>query len=391
MRSKFLLAAGALCALLSSGLAAAPASAAKAGPAIGSPAALSGTVYSITTTGLPAGETAALTVARPGRHLWSVALTGSTVVTMRQGGPTTYAALHVGDAVGVHGTVAAAWTLSATAVRDASLIDRAAGIVGSVRSIVPTDAANTNYQMVLTVGHRSDDGFVRSGQRLVVDLAASTPVTLANGAAGSIGSIHEYSVVRVAGIYDAAAGALVAPDSVRLLATSHDCDTDSRCRPRQPTAIAGWLYRAPDATDLRLHLKNGTGITVTVPATATLVRRYDGPATLSQFAIGDWLQVKGSFQAGLPRTFAATNIEDVSQQDAYTTAFVELKTLAQTPTGATFGAALVAGYGANAPYHVRQVITLIFPAGTTLADYHLGQSFSVHGRYDRESHSLIVM
>lgn len=422
MRSKTLLAAGALCALLCAGFAAAPANA--AAPQPGMPFHLQGAITSISN----AGPAETLTV-----RGWSVTLATTTTVEMRGGGATTYAALIIGDVVRVAGTVStptppATRSLVASDIRDLSLVDHATGITGVVRSIYATNApTNTSYQMLIAVGRRSDDGFVRNGQLLNVDLTTSTPITLLNSTpptptAGTIASIAAGNVVRVAGLYDSAARALIAPDYVQVLATraGHDCDRDNNfCRPRDCDglhclhSLSGRLIALPSDTTpatLRVRLDRGPVITVMVGSATVVMRRYDGTTAvdqlpvLSELQVNDELQIKGSFQAGSASVFNARSIEDVTLQIAFTGATVKVISFAQTVPGATtyVGVGIVlGGRDRHSPYHKGQRLTMEFDSRTvvtgrhgvpaTIADVRAGEHIHVSGLYDRFSGILIVL
>ncbi len=419
MASKSLLAAGALCALLSTGFAATGAAHAAA-PQPGMPFHLQGAITSIAN----AGPTETLTV-----RGWSVTLAATTAVEMRSGAATTSAALIVGDLVRVDGTVSAAtppatYALAATTVRDLSLIDRATGISGAVRSIYATNPpTNTSYQMVIAVGHRSDDGFIRNGQILNVNLTTSTPVTLLNTTpatptAGSIASIAAGNVVRVAGLYDAAARALVAPDYVEILASTHrDCDRDDHfCRPRKCSglrcarSVAGRLIAlvgAGSPATLRLRLDNGRVITALAGTSTVLMRRYDGTRAvdqlpvLNELQVGDKLQLKGAFQRRSALVFDARSIEDVSLQIAFTGVTVRLTSFSQVAGSTAYtGAGIVlGGRTRHTPYRLGQRLALQFSSNAQVTGGRLGdlanlryaQHVHLSGLYDRNSGTLLVL
>jgi hypothetical protein len=59
-------------------------------------------------------------------------------------------------------------------------------------------------------------------------------------------------------------------------------------------------------------------VSVTVPATTTFVRRYNGHSGLDELTAGDRIIAYGSFKNGSTTTFAAQRIKDWSIQRAYT-------------------------------------------------------------------------
>jgi hypothetical protein len=391
MRKNFL-AAGALCALVCSGFAAiAPAGAASS--PIGSSRAVSGRIANI----INPGSSETLSIGP-----WSVTLSSTTTVELRGGAPSDATALHIGDVVTAGGIVTVDHALAATDVRDLSLIDRANGIEGVIRNVFPLSGALT--EMDIQTGKPSDDGFVARGIRLSVDVSASTPITLPDGTPGNISSLTLGRLVRVAGIYDSAARALVAPTYVRLLANPRDCDRENGLFCRH--FITGRLVFEPSTTPptfVNVRLGNGVVISVTVSTSTTILRRYDGPSNLGELALGDSLQLTGSFEQLNAHTFDASKIEDVSQQVAYTGAMVRLSSLL---AGNMFGQGVVIhrDSGDLSPYRYGEVINLLFTGTTvvvradnsagTLADLgtlHWWQAVEVSGRYDRLSHTLIVM
>ena len=389
---KNLLAAGALCTVICSGLAATAPAGAASFP-LGTSRAVSGRIAIIAN----AGPTETLTVGR-----WAVTLATTTTVELRGGAPAAAAALNIGDVVTAGGIVTGDHTLAATDVRDFSLIDRANGIEGVIRNVFPLPGGLT--EMDIQTGKPSDDGFIARGIRLSVDVSASTPITLPDGTPGNISSLTLGRLVRVSGIYVSAARALVAPTYVRLLANPRDCDRENGLFCRH--FITGRLVFEPSTTPptfVTVRLGNGVVISVTVSTSTTVLRRYDGPSNLGELALGDSLQLTGSFEQLNAHTFHAGQIEDVSQQIAYTGAVVRLSSLM---AGNMFGQGVVIhrDSGDLSPYRYGEVINLLFTGTTvvvradnsagTLADLgtlHWLQAVSVSGRYDRLSHTLIVM
>lgn len=391
---KSLLAAAALCALLSTGFAATVSAAA---PAPDSPVAFMGAISGIANPG-PA-ETLTIIRRSNGVH-WNVTLAATTTVEMRGGVASSYSALNVGDSVGVSGTVTAPRALNAADVRDDSLVEHANGIAGAVRFV---DLAHN--QIAMAVGRRHGDDFIRDGQFIYVDLAPTTPISLTSGVTGTISSLSAGNIVRVAGVYDNAARAIVTPDYVQVLANLPDqgCDRDNHC-PRFRHTVYGRLLTAPSPTapaTLSVRLASGPVISVTVSTTTTVVRRYDGASSLSELALGDWLQINGSFEAGGPLIFDAATIKNVSQQDAYTGAAMRLLSFAPATM---MGEGIVVRRGARSPYYYHEVLPFFIPstvvvtrqdgsagAVADLGTLRYGQVVYVSGRYDRESHALVVL
>src|SRR5437763_5494675 len=89
-----------------------------------------------------------------------------------------------------------------------------------------------------------------------------------------------------------------------------------------------------------------TTITVTVPTTPTVVRRYGGPSGLDEFTVGDRITAWGSFEAGSTTTFDARRIKDWSIQRAY--ARVVGRVQAVQGDGVTLRVAR--GRGVHSPY-----------------------------------------
>jgi hypothetical protein len=275
--------------------------------------------------------------------------------------------------------------------------------------------------MVIAVGHRSDDGFIRNGQILNVNLTTSTPITLLNTTpptAGSIASIAAGNVVRVAGLYDAAARALVAPDYVEILASTHrDCDRDDHfCKPhkcsglRCARSVAGRLIALVgmgSPATLRIRLNDGRVITALAGTSTVLMRRYDGTkavdqlSVLNELQVGDELQLKGVFQAGGALVFRARSIEDVSLQVAYTGVTVKLTSFSQVAgtTSYTGLGIVLGGRTRHTPYRLGQRLALQFSGNTQvtggslgdLANLRYAQHVHLSGLYDRNSGTLLVL
>jgi hypothetical protein len=69
---------------------------------------------------------------------------------------------------------------------------------------------------------------------------------------------------------------------------------------------------------LTVQTASGTMVTVTVPATTKLVRRYNGHSSLDELTAGDRITADGAFEKGSTTTFDARHIKDWSIQHAYT-------------------------------------------------------------------------
>ena len=69
---------------------------------------------------------------------------------------------------------------------------------------------------------------------------------------------------------------------------------------------------------LTVQTASGTTVTVTVPATTTFVRRYNGRSSLDEATAGDRITADGGFEKGSTTTFDARRIKDRSIQRAYT-------------------------------------------------------------------------
>jgi len=168
-------------------------------------------------------------------------------------------------------------------------------------------------------------------------------------------------------------------------------------------ALEGRLALEPGVTAptyLRVRLDDGRAITVNVGAGTAIVRRYDGASSLDQLAIGDLLQLKGSFEPG-SNTFDASYIEDVSLQEAYTGARIELTSFAPATLA---GRGIVRNDVRNAPYQEGAFLNMQFASAVTvirrdgsagsiadLSALRLHERIHVSGRYDRHSNLLIVL
>lgn len=346
------------------------------------------------------GPTETLTVAAP-RGQYSVTIAATTTVALRGGDATTYAAIIPGDRLRITGVVnttpvpGAAGTLSASAITDLSLAEKAA-IEGMVISIPSAT------QIVLRVGRRDEGRFVPVNQILTVDVSASTPISFSAGVSGtaSLASITPGKVLRVSGTYDSDAHTVVATTGITILVAPY---AHPELRERHELNVR--LLTEPLTTTLpqtlTVRIDDGPAVRLVVSATTSIVRRYNGKADVSQLERGDALALDGSFEQRPALVFDATSIKDNSEQDAFTSALVKVDAYTYDPTTMTAtGRATVLSNRAHDPYHRGEVVRVRFSATTTvtmrggqpgsLAGLTGVSYLAVAGRYDRYAHVLYV-
>jgi hypothetical protein len=144
---------------------------------------------------------------------------------------------------------------------------------------------------------------------------------------------------------------------------------------------------------LTVQTASGTMVTVTVPATTKLVRRYNGHSSLDELTAGDRITADGAFEKGSTTTFDARHIKDWSIQHAYTRV---VGSVAAVQNGVVT-LRVARGRSEHSPYwHGEGVwVTLssstivMAGSGTVTADaVQPGARVLVMGVYDRASRSL---
>ena len=147
-----------------------------------------------------------------------------------------------------------------------------------------------------------------------------------------------------------------------------------------PTTMV--VERGPDTPEL----------TVAIGPTTTLVRRYDGPADLSQFSAGDQVHITGTGTAAT--TITATEVKDNSIQVAYTqingrVRFVgrALDRMVLVVTANEGGnAAIARGDIATLDITPTTHVTLIGQPNATPANVRPGMVLTLWGLSNREGH-----
>lgn len=133
----------------------------------------------------------------------------------------------------------------------------------------------------------------------------------------------------------------------------------------RPHTITGTLTALSGATTpatLTVQTVGGLSIDVTVPATATVVRRYDGPSGLGKMTVGDRVSVWGSFESG-SNTFDAVRLRDwtIQRADSQVIGTVDSVTTTNT-TVVTIDVGH--GHGRRDPYHHGETVQVSISAST---------------------------
>lgn len=167
----------------------------------------------------------------------------------------------------------------------------------------------------------------------------------------------------------------------------------SKIMPRDVTGVLTAMSATAAPATLTLRSTGGISITVSVAATTTVVRHYNGVSSLDELSVGDHLEARGRFASGSAGLFVATRLKDWSIQRADARVAGLVTGLASN--GATLK--VKRSHGKRDPYWHGEMVQLSFSSSTivmsgsmtaTVTAIQPGLHVMVMGTYDRTGRIL---
>jgi hypothetical protein len=340
---------------------------------------------------------------------YTVNVSSTTKIVRLYNGASALDELSPGDALQVWGTTVSTNTINAVLIKDESIqraYTRMAGTIdavsGSVVSAtVTTDLASTakapfavGQVLALNVGPSTNViSPTATGLSVISGTAALTTLSASVG-----------QTVTVLGVYDRVHQDFTSVFRIRLFkpgATLRHVGHAAQSVTGTITAIGGTT--AP--TSFTLQTSNHGLITVTVAATTTVVRRFNGKSSLDELTPGDSLGVTGSFADAGMTTFAAATIKDFSIQEAATRAILQVSSAGFNTAASSFAGTVQQDPAGRSPLQVGSTVTVTVGASTKVlmpatppatgwvtgaaSNIQANQKVLVLGLYNRKSMSYI--
>jgi hypothetical protein len=379
-----------------------------ASPAAKVPApTIAGTLTSLSSSGTQLTVTTAQNVA------YTVNTSSTTKFVRLYNGVSAFDELSPGDAVLVWGPSAGTNTINATVIKDQSIqmgFTRMVGVIGGVSgSVVTATVLADQYAMRAPFG---------IGQQISLNIGATTklisptvggPVSVMTGTAAlSTLAASVGSHFTVLGAYNRLQKAFTTVYRIRLLKPAGSAQSGGSAKKIIIFGILKAVGATTAPTTLSLQTIKYGVITVTVSATPTVavVRRFDGKSALDELTPGDNVAVFGAFADSSNTTFTAITIKDVSIQEGWTRAVLQVSAQGFNTSASSFtGVVLRDADSLHSPFDEGATVTVVVGSATkimvpatapatgvvsgTSSNIQANQTVTVLGVYNRKTHTYI--